>query len=123
MKTKPTVYLSGKITGLWRWYVVLKFTLYTWFLQFCGFNVWSPLDHVDKNTPWGLAMDICIPAMDKCDFIFFQFDWKYSRGARIEFYAGASKGLHIINLSRRQRNKYNERFIGRYHYSTQKATA
>jgi hypothetical protein len=100
------VYLSGKITGLPRWYVKLKFGLSEMSLRVSGFDVWNPVSNVPANASWGNAMQICLDALNRCELVYFHKDWKDSRGARIEFRQAAKMGKVIINNNRRISEEY-----------------
>ena len=47
-----SVYLTGKITGLWYPYVWLKFNLYEIYLAFFGYKVWNPIRQLNRKLPY-----------------------------------------------------------------------
>jgi hypothetical protein len=94
---KKSVYLSGKISGLWYPYVWFKFTHYDLYLTFRGYDVWNPIREIDRKTPYDEALMICLENLCKCDYICFQFDWLWSDEAKIEFNAAAKRNKKLIS--------------------------
>lgn len=124
MKTKPKkdkVYLSGKVSGLPYWYAWLKFKFFSLFWKAMGYDTWNPIDNVKKNTTWGLAMDICLKGMKECQLVYFMFDFRWSRGSRIEFMAAADKGLVITNFNPWLVEKYYDKEIFKFNRKLKKA--
>lgn len=105
-KGRATCYLAGKITGLPRWYVLFKFWFFEMLLRLRGFTVYNPARMIDKNTGYNDAMDICITELSKCTHAYFMFDWRDSRGAKIEFNEAAEKGKILVNQSKYIQGKY-----------------
>jgi hypothetical protein len=95
-----TVYLSGKVTGLPRWYVVLKFTIFDLFLTFMGYQVWNPVHEINKKAGYMDSMVKCCEGLVQCDYTYFMFDWMYSDGAKVEFGISSQKDKICINSGR-----------------------
>lgn len=79
------VFISGKVTGLPRLYVVLKFNISEKKLRKKGYDVFNPTKEIPWDATWGEAMKICLPELKKCDSVYFQNDFYKSAGSRIEF--------------------------------------
>ena len=82
---RKTVYLSGKITGLWYPYVVFKFGLYDLYLTVLGYRVWNPLKYIDKKAPYDELLMIQLENMNKYEYVCFQYDWLWCDESKIEF--------------------------------------
>lgn len=91
------VFLSGKVSGLPRWYVVIKFMIYDLFLTLMGYDVYNPVREIDKNMNWFDAVNKCILNLRQCDYIYFQFDWWLSKGSRIEMIKAEKYNIPILN--------------------------
>lgn len=91
------VFLSGKVSGLPRWYVVIKFIIYDLFLTLMGYEVYNPVRDIDKKTSWDDALVICLSELSYCDYIYFQFDWNKSKGSCEEMKKAAELGIELLN--------------------------
>lgn len=106
MKNK-TCYLAGKVTPvrfpkkllfLWWWYVTLKFKTYELFLTLMGYDVINPLNHIPKDSTWEQAMSICLHSLlPQSEYIFMQFDWRWSNGAKRELREAARTDVKLLN--------------------------
>jgi len=91
-----SVYLSGKISGLWYPYVWLKFNFYEIYLSFFGYTVWNPIRQLDRKLPYDDLLMTCLEHLHQQDYICFQFDWLWSDEARIEFSEAAKRDKKLI---------------------------
>jgi hypothetical protein len=91
------VFLSGKVSGLPRWYVVIKFMLYDLFLTMMGYEVYNPVREIDKKTSWKGAMEICTTELMYCEYIYFQFDWWISKGSIHEMIKASLRNKKLLN--------------------------
>lgn len=91
------VYIAGKVTGLPYDEVVAKFSKAEAKLKAKGCEVVNPIKLCPKDMDWDKCMEICIDALENCDYIYLLPDWKDSRGARREFdYARLSGILEYV---------------------------
>ena len=91
-----SVYLTGKITGLWYPYVWLKFNLYEIYLAFFGYKVWNPIRQLNRKLPYDELLMNCLENLYQYDYVCFQFDWLWSDEAKIEFNEATKRGKMLI---------------------------
>lgn len=96
------IYISGKISGLPLEVSRLNFSVCERNLQRIGLDVINPMSKKYwKNRifklPWIVHMFCDILLLFQCQGIFFQSNWKESRGARIERKFAKMFGLVIVN--------------------------
>lgn len=87
------IYISGKITGDSNY--KQKFKNAELFLRLAGFEVVNPADQKITGKPWAWYMRKDIAQLMECGAIFLLKDWKYSRGACLEYYIAKKVGLGI----------------------------
>jgi len=91
------VYISGKISGLPYEQVKEKFEQAVKQVAAYEYSPVSPLDNgCSECDPWGKQMKECIGQLLDCDAIYLLWDWKDSKGARIEEYIAREQGLQIM---------------------------
>jgi hypothetical protein len=105
-QAKEMVFISGKVTGLWRWWVVLKFKAAEIWFKTMGLKVWNPVRRIPKTATWEEAMEMSLQGLKQCDYVFFQFDWIWSEGARKEFEEATSAGKMLLNMNKRIQKLY-----------------
>lgn len=81
---KPKVYIAGKITGRPVAEYTKQFNNAERKLNEMGFITFNPVHHVLENTPWWMAMRICIRNLMDCDLICMLPNWTDSKGAVVE---------------------------------------
>lgn len=96
---KPSVYISGKISGLRYAEVFKKFTFAEKELRFDGYFVVNPIRLAPQNTEWLSAMKIDVCLMSLCEKICVLPDWSYSKGAMIEYEISQEIGLKKMRYS------------------------
>jgi len=85
MKRKKC-YISGKITGLNVIAYTTKFKASERLVSILGYAPINPLEHgLGEGHLWATYMFFDIIIMLRCRAIFFQKDWRDSKGARIEY--------------------------------------
>lgn len=97
--TKQKVYIAGRVTGLYRWYVVLVFSVYAKKLRKQGYEVVNPMEIVPATASWGEAMTICLDALRDCDKLFIMPNWPDSKGATIEIQKAYGLDIPVVNVS------------------------
>jgi hypothetical protein len=96
-----TVFLSGKVTGLPRWWVVLKFLFWDLFYTGMGYEVKNPTNFIDPKTSYSDAMKTCFEVLEtECDFIYFIPGYRNSTGAMLEFSFAARTNKTPLNSSK-----------------------
>lgn len=98
MSNKTKVYLAGKVTGLNYAEATHKFGQQEVLLMRQGLEVVNPLNIVDSNDAWPVAMSKCIKALVDCSKVYFMPCWKDSKGARIEHDLASGLGIEIVYL-------------------------
>jgi hypothetical protein len=92
----PTIYVSGKVTGLRTAEFREKFARASWKLRANGFNVLNPCDYIDAASEWTEAMRIGMAMLSMADAIYMLPCWTDSRGARAELETAKLLGLDVI---------------------------
>jgi Domain of unknown function (DUF4406) len=93
---KPTIYLSGKVTGRDFTEASLQFKIAEQHLHNKGYKVINPIDLVDdENCVWTDAMRICMIGLMKADEIYMLKGWHNSEGAQLEYYIALKLGLPV----------------------------
>lgn len=91
------IYIAGKITGLNRARVELKFQVTAGILAREGHDVFYPTILPDyESVPHEDYMHICFAMIDVCDAVYMQEDWQQSKGARMELEYAKSHGKRIL---------------------------
>jgi hypothetical protein len=98
---KQTIFLSGKVTGLWRPWVVAKFLFFDLIFTGLGYEVKNPVKFTPKNFNWNDSMTLCLSILSHCDSIFMLPGWLNSPGANKEFREAAKNGLQLLNDSKK----------------------
>lgn len=94
---KPRCYIAGKIGGRPVIEVFHSFARASDEITSRGYEPVSPLyNGLDFNDPWLLHMVVDICLLLRCRYVYFQKDWKNSRGAQIEHRAARWTGKRII---------------------------
>lgn len=98
MKTKRTIYISGKVTGTTDF--VERFARAESRLKLQGWRVINPVKkcrHMNPNTtPWHHYMRRDIRLLTRCDAIYLLCGWRQSKGAIIERRLAVDLGMDII---------------------------
>jgi hypothetical protein len=90
-------YNSGKITGLPKSEYLFNFMIADCEIENKGYFAVDPLfQGLKKNAPWLAHMIIDVLLMLTCSTVYFQRNWKDSKGARIEHRIAKFFGLKII---------------------------
>ena len=96
--TKKKIYIAGKVTGLPQQFEIDKFKKVQEILERCGFEVVNPIEVVkDFNTPWHLAMKLCIKALLDCDGVYLMPCHADSKGALVEKQLAYNLGIPCAN--------------------------
>ena len=91
------IYIAGKVTGENQMECAYKFAAAQEELEKHGFEAVNPLEVVgDWETPWEIAMPLCLAALETCDAIFMLPDYIHSRGALIEKGRAIELGFHVL---------------------------
>jgi hypothetical protein len=101
-KKKRTVYISGKMTGVYAYNFKAFFEKQLAFEEL-GFEVVNPAEYdaeVLRQTGTGRTWDECIEAdkrmiREEADIIFMMKGWRTSKGARAELEEAKLKGIEI----------------------------
>jgi hypothetical protein len=97
---KKKIYIAGKVTGLPQQEVVDKFAKAQNLLEDSGFEVINPTVLItDYDTPWDLAMKLCVKALMDCQCIYLLADWRSSKGANIERNLACLLDIEIIEAT------------------------
>jgi hypothetical protein len=59
-RIEKTVYIAGKVTGLPRWWVVVKFLFWQSYYEMLGYEVKNPVKLVHKSYSYNQAMGLCL---------------------------------------------------------------
>lgn len=91
-------YNAGKISGLNVLEALAKFRQYDELIyQSSGMLPVNPMIYGLKwSRPWWMHMIFDLILMLRCDAVFFQPDWKESKGARIEHWVAEKLGMEIF---------------------------
>lgn len=91
------VYISGPISGRKREEVEAHFAEAASIIQECGHTAVSPLDNgLTPDAPWREHMTADISMLLGCDAILMLFEWKRSKGARIEHTIAMEAGMTMF---------------------------
>jgi hypothetical protein len=82
MNTKQRCFISGKITG--QPFYKIKFAIAYLRLWLAGYQPVTPTIF-PKGWQHEDYIHVCKALIDTCDAVYFLKDWKYSKGARIEW--------------------------------------
>lgn len=96
--TNMKIQIIGKITGLPRMDVIIKFKESEQQLLASGYSPVNPLNLVPAGMEWGQAMRLCIKSLLEVDGVALQSDWSMSAGAKLEFMIASHLNLKIIKL-------------------------
>ena len=95
------VYIAGKVSGENREECVEKFKKAQTESESIGFIAMNPIELVgDWNTPWEIAMKICVCHLMTADAIILLEDWEQSKGAKIERQLANDLGMLIVNYTK-----------------------
>lgn len=82
---KKKCYNSGKISGLPYNQAYIKFETYDKYIERLGYKPVNPIKKgLKASAPYWAHIFYDILLLIRCDAVFFQKDWKDSRGAKIE---------------------------------------
>jgi len=98
MKTaKKRIFISGKVTGLPRMAVELKFLSAEEKLSTPGTKVFNPVRHIAPETSWEAAMEVCLSYIKhEATHIYMLDNWRDSRGAKLELKEARRLGRVIL---------------------------
>lgn len=98
MKTnrQQRCYNSGKIGGLTYLTALQNFAVADRAIRRLGLIPVNPLNNgLKPNRPWVLHMIVDLLLMATCQSVYFQRNWRTSRGARIEYRLALLTGMDI----------------------------
>jgi hypothetical protein len=96
-KSKPIIYIAGKVTGLPADEVNAKFKAAQVKLEAQGFCVLNPTQFIGNAENWQIAMRMASTLLNMADHIYLLPDFSDSEGARIEFAQATKFGISCIN--------------------------
>lgn len=79
------IYIAGRVSGIAYEEAFLNFARAEMYWSCKGYDVVNPTRLCDKSWGWWRCMAVCLWNLLKCDGVYFMANWKYSRGARIEY--------------------------------------
>lgn len=92
-----TIYISGPISGRNMDEVTTHFNEAREVIEQCGHKAVSPLDNgLPDSATWKEHMKADINMLFDCDAILMLFDWKRSKGARIEHGIATEIGMTVF---------------------------
>lgn len=94
--SKKRIQLVGKVTGLPRWWAVLKFGFWDLWLTWNDYEVWNPVKIIPKEASYEAAMEMCLDFIEINDVIFLIPGWEKSSGAIKEFNAALTNKKIIM---------------------------
>jgi hypothetical protein len=101
-----SIFISGKVTGLPRWWVVLKFWFWDYILCIRGYEPWNPVRQIPKDMIHANAMQICLDNLRDCEYVFFQPGYIDSYGAMKEFKLAAKLDKKHLNEGSKIKSVY-----------------
>lgn len=90
------IFISGKISGLNYHYAFQRFQAAEKRLTQLGFTVVNPMKRCKPHWSWLRCMAVCLWHLIRCTDIYMLDNWKYSRGARIEYWVALKLNKNII---------------------------
>lgn len=91
------IYISGSISGRPEEEVVARFSEAKQVIEQCGHTAVSPLyNGLPYDASWREHMKADINMLFDCDAILMLFEWKRSKGARIEHNIATELGLTVF---------------------------
>lgn len=91
------IYIAGQVTGLPYSTAYNNFELAENQLLLAGYEPVNPTKYVRNKTNWLESMKICIKLLLDCESIYLLKNWKYSKGARIEYRIAKELGYNIVS--------------------------
>ena len=98
LKMKKKVQIIGKVTGLNRIDVVLKFKEAQNHLEAQGYEVINPVVLVPADATHAKAMRMCLDSILTVDAVAMLPDWVHSTGSQVEYQNAFILGLNMIWL-------------------------
>ena len=96
--SKPTIYLSGPMTGYHN-YNFAAFNRVANFLRSYGYPVVNPADHgSSKPVVWRNCIKRALIAMMDCEIVILLPGWAYSKGAQLESQVAEGLGIAVHSL-------------------------
>ena len=91
-----TAYIAGKISGLPKSDVEIKFDMVAKELSAMGYHVVRPVAVSDDSKTWDDAVRSDIKQMLECDEVHMLPDWQDSRGAQLERDIALRLGMEVV---------------------------
>lgn len=79
------IYIAGRVSGIKYETAKRNFSKAEMYWSRKGYDVVNPTRLCNKEWGWWRCMAVCLKNLLKCDSVYFMANWKYSRGAKIEY--------------------------------------
>lgn len=114
------IYISGAISGRPEIEVIARFGEAQQVIEQCGHTAISPLNNgLTPDATWKEHMKADISMLFDCDAILMLFDWKRSKGARIEHNIATELGLTVFYSFAGVRHLHSRTTPNNYHHGTE----
>lgn len=97
---KKKIYIAGKVSGENREDCLAKFAQAQASIEKRNFEALSPMQIVSNpNTPWNVAMKMCIAQLLEADAMVILPDWHLSQGAIVEKDLAMKLGIPVFEAN------------------------